>query len=182
MRKSAAKKDLELTFERKGMPPAPADQRALAARDIGGALNAILADVFALYLKTKNFQWHMSGSPFQDYDPLVDEQGDQLFAMTDPIAEHVRKLGSSTLRSIGQIGRLQRVPDNEDDRVEPRAMLAELFDDNRALATRLRELRSVCVEHHDVATASLLEVWINETERRTWFLFEASRRGNATGH
>ena len=182
VRKSAATRGLELTFGRKGIPLAPADQKALAGRDIAGALNAILADVFALYLKTKNFQWQMSGSPCQDYDSLVDEQGDQLFAMTDPIAEHVLKLGGSTLRSIGQIGRLQRVLDNEDDYVEPRAMLAELFGDNQALAKRLRELGGVCVEHHDIATASLIKDWIDETERRTWLLFEASRRGDAAGH
>jgi starvation-inducible DNA-binding protein len=160
----------------------PADQKALATRDISGALNAILADVFALYLKTKSFQWRMNGAPFQEYDPLVDEQGDQLFAMTDPIAEHIRRLGGSALRSIGQIGRLQRVLDNEDDYVEPGAMLAELFDDNQALAKRLRELRSVCLERHDITTASLIKAWIDEAERRTWFLFEASCRGDAAGH
>ena len=145
-------------------------------------MNAILADVFALYLKTKNFHWHMSGPHFRDYHLLLDEQADQIFAMTDPIAERVRKIGGTTLRSIGNIARLQRVEDNDADYVEPEDMLAELREDSKTLAARLREAHGVCDEHNDVATASLIEVWIDETERRTWFLFEASRRGDSTGH
>jgi starvation-inducible DNA-binding protein len=158
------------------------DLEAAAAEDIAGAMNAILADVFALYLKTKNFHWHMSGPHFRDYHLMLDEQSDQLFAMTDPIAERVRKLGRSTLRSIGHIGRLQRVLDNDADYVEPSDMLAELREDNETLAARLREAHNVCEEHRDVATASLIEVWIDETERRTWFLFEVGRRGDSSGH
>ena len=137
-------------------------------------MNAILADVFALYLKTKNFHWHMSGAHFRDYHLLLDEQADQLFAMTDAIAERVRKIGGSTLKSIGQISRMQRVQDNNADYVEPRDMLAEVREDNKALAAGLREAHNVCEEHRDIATASLIEVWIDETERRTWFLFEAA--------
>jgi starvation-inducible DNA-binding protein len=145
-------------------------------------MNAILADVFALYLKTKNFHWHMSGPHFRDYHLLLDEQADQIFAMTDPIAERIRKVGGTTLRSIGHIARLQRVDDNDAPYVEPEDMLAELREDNKTLAARLREAHGVCDEHEDIATASLIEVWVDETERRTWFLFEASRRGDSTGH
>lgn len=154
------------------------DLDAAGTHDIAAAMNLILADVFALYLKTKNFHWHMSGPHFRDYHLLLDEQSDQIFAMTDPIAERVRKLGESTLKSIGHIARSQRVPDNDADYVEPLDMLAELREENMTLATRLREAHEVCEEHRDVATASLIEVWIDETERRTWFLFEASRRGH----
>jgi starvation-inducible DNA-binding protein len=160
----------------------PTDLAPEATRDIGGAMNAILADVFALYLKTKNFHWHVSGPHFRDYHLMMDEQGDQLYAMTDPIAERIRKVGATTLRSIGHIARLQRVEDNDADYVEPLDMLAELRDDNKELAARLREAHNVCEEHRDIATASLIEVWIDETERRTWFLYEASRRGDPTGH
>ena len=145
-------------------------------------MNAILADVFALYLKTKNFHWHMSGPHFRDYHLLLDEHADQLFAMTDDIAERVRKIGGLTLRSIGQIARLQRIEDNDAEFVEPSDMLAELREDNKALAARLREAHNVCEEHRDLATASLIEVWIDETERRTWFLFESDRRGDTSGH
>ena len=145
-------------------------------------MNAILADVFALYLKTKNFHWHMSGPHFRDYHLLLDEHGDQLFAMTDPIAERIRKLGASTLKSIGQISRLQRVLDNDADYVEPEDMLAELREDNKTLTAKMREAHNVCDEHRDVATASLLEVCIDETERRTWFLFEITRKADSTGH
>jgi starvation-inducible DNA-binding protein len=147
-----------------------------ATKDIAGAMNAILADVFALYLKTKNFHWHMSGPHFRDYHLLLDEQADQLFAMTDPIAERVRKLGGSTIKSIGHIARIQRIADNDADFMEPHDMLAELEEDNQTLAARLREAHDVCDEHRDVATASLIEVWTDETERRTWFLFETTRR------
>lgn len=160
----------------------PTDLKPKATRDIAGGMNAILADVFALYIKTKNFHWHMSGPHFRDYHLLLDEQSDQLYAMTDPIAERIRKVGGTTLRSIGHIARLQRVLDNDADYVEPLDMLAELREDNKSLAARLREVHGVCDEHHDIATASSIENWIDETERRTWFLFEAARRGDATGH
>jgi len=158
------------------------DLKAAATKDITAAMNAILADVFALYLKTKNFHWHMSGPHFRDYHLLLDEQADQIYAMTDPIAERVRKVGGTTLKSIGHIARTQRVLDNDAEYVEPLDMLAELREDNMQLAARFREAHNVCDEHRDVATASLIEVWIDETERRTWFLFEASRKGDATGH
>jgi starvation-inducible DNA-binding protein len=153
----------------------PTDLRPPATRDIAGAMNGVLADVFALYLKTKNFHWHMSGPHFRDYHLLLDEQADQLYATTDPIAERARKLGGTTLRSIGHIARMQRVLDNDAEFVTPLDMLAELREDNARLADRMREAHGVCDEHGDVATASLLEVWIDEAERRTWFLFEATR-------
>ena len=155
----------------------PSDLGANAIRDVPAALRALLADVFALYLKTKNFHWHMSGSHFRDYHLLLDEQAEQIFAMTDDIAERVRKIGGTTLRSIGHIARLQRISDNNADYVTPHGMLAELREDNKQLAKNMRILHEVCDEHNDVATASLLENWIDETEQRTWFLFEASRRG-----
>jgi starvation-inducible DNA-binding protein len=160
----------------------PTDLTAEATRDITGALNAMLADVFALYVKTKNFHWHLSGPHFRDYHLLFDEQADQIFAMSDPIAERIRKIGGSTIKSIGDIARLQRVLDNEADYVDPADMLAELCEDNKALTARLRETHDVCDEHRDVATASLIEVWIDETERRTWFLFEAGQREMTGGH
>jgi starvation-inducible DNA-binding protein len=160
----------------------PTDLKPNAVKDLAGALNILVADMFGLYLKTKNFHWHLSGPHFRDYHLLFDEQGDQLFAMTDPIAERVRKVGASTLKSIGQIKREQRVLDNDADYVEPLDMVAELRDDNKQLAARLREAHGVCEEHEDIATASLIEVWIDETERRTWFLFETSRRAMTTGH
>jgi starvation-inducible DNA-binding protein len=153
----------------------PTDLSEDATRDIGGAMNAILADIFALYLKTKNFHWHVSGPHFHDYHLMLDDQADQLFAMTDPVAERIRKVGAMTLRSIGHIARIQRIPDNDADYVEPTDMLAELCEDNQALAARLREAHEVCNHHRDIATASLIESWIDETERRTWFLFETSR-------
>ena len=155
----------------------PTDLSAEATKDIAGAMNAVLADVFALYLKTKNFHWHMSGPHFRDYHLLLDEHADQLFAMTDPIAERVRKIGGMTLHSIGQISKMQRIPDNDAPYVEPLDMIAELREDNKALAQRLREAHEVCDEHGDIATASLIEVWVDEAERRTWFLFETSRAG-----
>ena len=166
-------------LQRRQKPPlaTPTDLTAKATKDIAGALNTFLADVFALYLKTKNFHWHMSGPHFRDYHLLLDEQADQIYAMTEPIAERVRKFGGSTLRSIGRIARLQRVSDNDAEYVEPLDMLAELPDDNEELAARMREAHNVCEEHRDVATASLFEVWIDETERRTWFLFEVKRSG-----
>jgi starvation-inducible DNA-binding protein len=160
----------------------PTDLSAAATRDIAAAMNGVLADVFALYIKTKNFHWHMSGPHFRDYHLLLDEQATQLYAMTDPIAERVRKVGGSTLRSIGAIARTQRVLDNDAEYVEPLDMLAELREDSKELAGRLRQAHNVCDEHRDIATASFIEVWIDETERRTWFLFEASRKGDASGH
>jgi starvation-inducible DNA-binding protein len=154
----------------------PTDLAGDAARDISGALNALLADMFALYLKTKNFHWHISGPHFRDFHLLLDEQADQIFATTDPIAERVRKIGGTTLRSIGQIARQKRLLDNDSDYVTPLDMLAELRDDNKQLTAEMRRTHALCDEHNDVATASLLEVWIDESERRTWFLFEATRR------
>lgn len=159
----------------------PTDLSPEATRDIGGAMNAILADVFTLYVKTKNFHWHLSGPHFRDYHLLFDEQADQIFAMTDPIAERVRKVGGATLRSVGHIARTQRISDNDAEYVEPSDMLAELREDNKTLAGRLREAHHVCEEYGDIATASLIEVWIDETERRTWFLYEAGRRSDSGG-
>jgi starvation-inducible DNA-binding protein len=178
MNKPNSKKRSGLLQRRDAPLATPTDLSHAATKDITGAMNAILADVFALYLKTKNFHWHMSGPHFRDYHLLLDEHADQLFAMTDPIAERVRKLGGITLRSIGQISRTQRVLDNDAEYVEPLDMLAELAGDNKDLAARLREAHNVCEEHGDVATTSLIEVWIDETERRAWFLFEATRRAN----
>jgi starvation-inducible DNA-binding protein len=152
------------------------DLSADATRDISAALKGLLADVFTLYLKTKNFHWHMTGSHFRDYHLLLDEQSDQLFAMTDPIAERARKIGGTTLRSIGHIARMQRIRDNDAEYVDPQDMLAELKDDNLRLTSGMRQVHNICDEYHDVATASLLENWIDETERRTWFLYEASHR------
>jgi starvation-inducible DNA-binding protein len=168
----------DLTARRDAPLATRTDLKAAAVKDISGAMNAILADVFALYLKTKNFHWHMSGPHFRDYHLLLDEQADQLFAMTDPIAERVRKVGGITVRSIGQISRTQRVLDNDAEYVEPLDMLSELAEDNKALTGRLRQAHNVCDKHRDIATASLIEVWIDETERRTWFLFETTRRRN----
>src|SRR5690348_3023373 len=176
--KTGSKNTADLLRRREAPLATPTDLGASATRDIAGTMNAILADVFALYLKTKNFHWHMSGPHFRDYHLLLDEHAEQLFGMTDPIAERVRKIGGLTLRSIGQIARTQRVLDNDAEYVEPLDMLAELADDNKTLAQRLREAHNVCEEHRDVATTSLIEVWIDETERRTWFLFEATRRRN----
>jgi len=164
---------------RRGAPlVTPSDLGAEASKNIAGGMNGILADVFALYLKTKNFHWHMSGPHFRDYHLLLDEQADQLYAMTDPIAERIRKTGGSTLRSIGHVARMQRIKDNDAEYVDPSDMLAELREDNAMLAARLREVHDVVDEFRDIATASLIENWIDETERRTWFLFESSRRGS----
>ena len=178
MNKPNSRKRLELTQRRDAPLATRTDLSAAAVKDISGTMNSILADVFALYVKTKNFHWHMSGPHFRDYHLLLDEHGDQLFAMTDPIAERVRKLGGITLHSIGEISRNQRVLDNDADYVEPLDMLAELAEDNKTMVARLREAHNVCEEHRDVATTSLIEVWIDETERRAWFLFEATRRQN----
>src|SRR5215813_1496373 len=154
----------------------PTDLRPNAVPEISGALNILLADMFALYLKTKNFHWHVSGPHFRDYHLLLDEQGDQIFATTDAMAERVRKIGGVTLRSIGHIGRLQRVLDNDAEYVTPQDMLPELRDDNNQPTSHMRETHDPRHEARDVATVSLLEVWIDEAERRSWFLFEASRR------
>ena len=150
----------------------PTDLDESAVSEISEALNGILADSFALYLKTKNFHWHMSGPYFRDYHLMLDDQGDQLFSMTDAIAERVRKIGGTTVRSIGQISRLQRIVDSNAEYVEPLDMIAELREDNAILTRNMREVHSLCDEAADVATASLLENWIDETEKRTWFLFE----------
>jgi starvation-inducible DNA-binding protein len=164
------------TKERRTAPlTTPSDLGLDAVRDLSASLTTLLADLLALYVKTKNFHWHMSGSHFRDYHLLLDEQSDQIFATTDAIAERVRKIGGTTLRSIGHIGRLQRLLDNDAEFVSPSAMLAELRDDNRQLTAYMRETHALCDEHDDVATASLLEVWIDEAERRTWFLFETTR-------
>lgn len=175
-------KQSELIRRREAPLITPTDLGAKASEDISGGLNAILADVFALYLKTKNFHWHMSGPHFRDYHLLLDEQANQLYAMTDPIAERIRKIGGSTLRSIGHIARIQRIKDNDATDVDPLDMLAELREDNKTLTARLREMHAVVDEHRDIASASLIESWIDETERRTWFLFESSRRGDKAGH
>jgi len=178
MKKSNSTNKSELERRREAPLATPTDLTRSASKDISGAMNAILADVFSLYLKTKNFHWHMSGPYFRDYHLLLDEQADQLFAMTDPIAERIRKIGGLTLRSIGHISRIQRVLDNDAEYVEPLDMIAELADDNKTMTARLREAHNVCDEHRDVATASLIEVWIDETERRTWFLSEIKRGRN----
>jgi starvation-inducible DNA-binding protein len=153
----------------------PTDLEADAVKNITGGLNALLADVFALYVKTKNFHWHVSGPHFRDYHLLLDEHAEQIFKMTDDIAERVRKIGGTTVRSIGHIGRLQRLSDNDAEYVDPPDMLAELREDNRALLASMREMHDLCDDENDVATTSLLEVWIDETERRVWFLFETGR-------
>jgi len=154
----------------------PSDLKPNAVEDLSAMLTTLLADMFSLYAKTKNFHWHMSGPHFRDYHLLLDEQSAQIFATTDAIAERVRKIGGTTLRSIGHIGRLQRLRDNDAEFLLPTDMLAELRDDNRQLTTYMRETHELCDQYNDVATASLLEVWIDEAERRTWFLFEATRR------
>jgi starvation-inducible DNA-binding protein len=146
-----------------------------AIHDISRALVPLLSDVFALYLKTKNFHWHMSGPHFRDYHLMLDDQGDQLFSMTDVIAERARKLGATTIRSIGQISRFQRVVDNDAEYVKPLDMIAELRDDNAMLTQNMREVHTLCDDAGDVATASLLENWIDESEKRVWFLFECGR-------
>ena len=152
----------------------PTDLPEGAVNKISAALNTLLADAFALYVKTKNFHWHVSGPHFRDYHLLLDEQAEQIFAMTDPLAERVRKVGGLTIHSVGEIGRLQHILDNDADFVVPHDMLAALRDDNRTLLAELRTAHDVCDEHGDVGTTSLLEVWIDETERRIWFLFEAT--------
>ena len=160
----------------------PTDLSAEGVSDISAKLNEILATTFALYLKTKNFHWHVSGPHFRDYHLLLDEQADQIFASTDDIAERVRKIGGTTLRSIGQIAKLQGVEDNDENYVAPVDMLRELMGDNKKVVEAMRECHKLCDEHEDVATASLLENFIDQAERRTWFLFEAGRKGDDSGH
>jgi starvation-inducible DNA-binding protein len=167
----------EAKARRKAALATPTNLGSNAVQDLSGALTTLLADMFTLYVKTKNFHWHVSGPHFRDYHLLLDEQAAQIFATTDEIAERVRKIGGTTLRSIGQIARLQRILDNEADFVSAQDMLAELRSDNMELVTHLRETHELCDEHGDVATASLLENWIDEAERRVWFLFESTRRG-----
>ena len=165
----------KLAERRQAALATPSDLGSEAVKNISGALNALLADVFALYVKTKNFHWHMSGPHFRDYHLLLDEQADQIFAMTDAIAERVRKIGRPTIRSIAHIGRLQRISDNDADYVDPLDMLAELREDNRVILASMPQAHDLCDEENDVATASVLETWIDETERRIWFLFETGR-------
>jgi starvation-inducible DNA-binding protein len=165
----------KLETRRKAPLATPSDLGADAVKNITGALNALLADVFAIYLKTKNFHWHMSGPHFRDYHLLLDEHADQIFAMTDDIAERVRKIGGITIRSIGNVARLQRISDNDAEYVDPLDMLAELREDNQAILASMREAHDLTSEENDVATTSLLEVWIDQTERRIWFLFETGR-------
>ena len=165
----------QLETRRRQALATPSDLRSESVKNITGALNALLADVFTLYMKTKNFHWHVSGPHFRDYHLLLDEQAGQIFAMTDDIAERVRKIGGVTIRSIGQVTRLKRLSDNDADYVDPLDMLAELREDNRAMLAGMREVHDLCDEENDVATTSLLENWIDETERRIWFLFETGR-------
>ncbi|HEX7000008.1 MAG TPA: DNA starvation/stationary phase protection protein [Gammaproteobacteria bacterium] len=176
MKGYATKKTEPRSAGRQGSVVTLTDLPQKDAVDVAQALNGLLADVFALYVKTKNFHWHVSGPHFRDYHLLLDQQATQILGMVDPIAERVRKLGQPTLRSIGHIGRLQRVRDNEAEDVEPQAMLAELLDDNKMLASRFREAHELCEQRGDVATASLIEVWIDETEERAWFLYETAKR------
>lgn len=166
---------IELVERQKAPLATPSDTDPKAVKDIAGALNALLADVFSLYLKTKNFHWHMSGPHFRDYHLLLDDHGDQIFAMTDDIAERVRKLGETTIRSVGHIARLQRIADNDAEYVTPKDMLSELREDEKALILSMRAAHSLCDDAGDVATASLVETWIDKSQRRHWFLFEATR-------
>ena len=177
--KSAVAEDTKLRRAARIQTPTPLGPEA--TRNIAGALNVLLADVFALYFKTKNFHWHVSGPHFRDYHLLFDEQAEQIFALTDLIAERVRKVGGTTVHSIGHIARLQRVSDNDADFVSPLDMLAELREDNLQLAAHMRSTHGTCDEHGDIPSASLLEGWIDEAEKRAWFLFEATRKGDEPG-
>jgi len=181
MRDASSTKLEKLRARRAAPLTTPSDLDATATKEVGGAMNGILVDVFALYLKTKNFHWHMTGPHFRDYHLLLDEQADQLYAMTDAIAERVRKIGAPTIKSIGQISKTQRILDNDADYVEPSDMLAELREDNASLIANLREAHGICEKHRDIATASLVEVWIDETERRAWFLFASMARPDSGG-
>ncbi len=174
--------DIEATKKRRLAPlTTPTSLPSNAVADLAAAMTTLLADVFTLYMKTKNFHWHLSGPHFRDYHLMLDEQADQIFAMTDALAERVRKLGGTTLRSVGHIARLSRIEDNDADFVTAQDMLAELRSDNVALTGFLRATHALCDEHGDVASASLIENWIDETERRTWFLFESGRKDEARG-
>jgi starvation-inducible DNA-binding protein len=177
MQKTAAATTRHVVQGRDAPLATPVDPKATATKHIAGAMKAFLADVFALFLKTKNFHWHMNSPHLRNYHELLHEQASQIYAMTDPLAERIHRLGGSTLMSIGHIARTQRVLDNDAEYVEPLDMLAELHEDNRMLAARFREAHNVCYEHHDVATANLINVWIDEAERRTRLLFEATRPG-----
>src|SRR3954447_26144790 len=165
----------ELGTRRREALATPSELGSEAVKNITGALNALLADVFALYIKTKNFHWHVSGPHFRDYHLLLDEQAEHIFAMIDAIAERVRKMGRNTIHSIGQLARLTHVADNDSEYMEPLSMLGELREDNQALLARMIQIHDLCDEANDVATASLLENWIDETQRRVWFLFETGR-------
>jgi starvation-inducible DNA-binding protein len=176
MTEDTVKDRMELRIRRESPLATRTDLSSDAVKDIAPAMNAILADVFALYLKTKNFHWHVSGRHFHDYHLMLDAQSDAIFATTDELAERVRKLGGTTLRSIGQVSKLQTIKDNNEDYVPPREMLRELMEDNKHVAAAMREAHKLCDEHEDSGTAGLLETFIDETERRTWFLFEASRQ------
>ena len=171
-----ASKAIPVKERRKAPMATPSDIGSESVKEISAALNTLLADVFTLYLKTKNFHWHMSGPHFRDYHLLLDEHADQIFAMTDDIAERVRKIGGTTIRSVSHIARLQRIADNDADFVDPGDMLAELMEDNKGLVVSMLAAHELCDDANDVATASLIETWIDETQRRTWFLFEATRR------
>jgi starvation-inducible DNA-binding protein len=160
----------------------PTDLSPEAVKAVSAALNTILSDSYALYLKTKNFHWHVSGPHFRDYHLLFDEQSEAILATTDEIAERVRKIGGTTLRSIANISKLQTIDDNEEDFVAPSDMLSELMSDNKKIAAFMRKAHDICDEHEDIATASLIEVWIDQTEKRTWFLFEAARNAGDGGH
>jgi len=170
------KNKAKLVARQKSPLATPSDIAPKDVVNITAALNALLADVFSLYLKTKNFHWHMSGPHFRDYHLLLDDHGDQIFGITDDIAERVRKIGGTTIRSIGQIARLQRIPDNDADFVTPADMLSELHEDEKALTLSMRAVHTLCDDAGDVATASLLENWIDQSQRRSWFLFEATRK------
>ena len=165
----------KIAERRKSPLHTPSDIEPQGVKEITGALNALLADVFTLYLKTKNFHWHMSGPHFRDYHLLLDEHADQIFAMTDDIAERVRKIGGTTIRSIGHISRLRRIADNDAEFVDPGDMLGELREDEKGLVLKMQAVHGLCDDSGDVATASLLENWIDQAQRRIWFLFETSR-------
>ncbi|HEX5659372.1 MAG TPA: DNA starvation/stationary phase protection protein [Polyangiales bacterium] len=176
-----SKNEAALIRERLAPLATPTDLASGATKEVAAALNIVLADVFALWFKTKNFHWHVSGPHFRDYHLLLDEQAGELYAMVDDIAERVRKIGAPTLRSIGEVSRTQRVKDNDADYVEPSDMLAELTEDNKALAASLRVVHEITDEANDVASTSLIENWIDQTERRVWFLFETGRRPDSSG-
>jgi starvation-inducible DNA-binding protein len=171
----AAEEKNELVAHRLAFHTQRTDIAPKSAKEISIALSVLLADVFALYIKTKNFHWHMSGPYFRDYHLLLDEHGNQLFAMTDDIAERVRKIGGTTLRSIGQMARITRIADNDADFVTPKDMLSELWEDNKALVLYLKGAHGLCDDAGDVASASVIENWINEAQRRAWFLYETCR-------